>query len=144
MKVRALTLWRPWPWAILDGSKRVENRPRRWDIKGIVLAIHAGRRWHQAGCDTIRQVHPMCPPSNNRHPSGSIEGAARVLDVLSSAEARARGWSWVNDDGWCYVLERVVRFRTPIPNIVGRQGLFKLDADTAAMVVVRWNGGQPQ
>ncbi len=54
----ALTLHRPWPWAIIHGSKRVENRswaPPAWLI-GQRLAIHAGKRWDADGADYVESV----------------------------------------------------------------------------------------
>lgn len=43
--MRALTLHRPWPWAIVHAGKAIENRnwrPPHWLI-GRPLAIHAGK-----------------------------------------------------------------------------------------------------
>jgi hypothetical protein len=144
IEVRALTLWRPWPWAMLTGSKRVENRPRCWNIEGYLVALHSGQHFDHAGAFAIQRVHPMMPMRPAAHPCGRIEGAGIVREVLSSTEARARGLRWASDAGWCYVFERLVRFANPIAGVRGRQGLFKLDDDTRAMVVLRWNGGQPQ
>lgn len=138
MKVRALTFWRPWPWAILSGSKRCENRPRRWNIEGYLLAIHAGQAWHPAGASVIVRAHPSMPAM---HEPGVIEGAAGVYAVLSSAEAQRRGIPWATDAGWCYLLEGVVRFRTPIIGVQGRQGLFKLSTDVEAAVLEQWGSG---
>lgn len=48
--MRALTLWRPWHFAILHlerAPKRVENRPwKPWpSVIGKRIALHAGRHW---------------------------------------------------------------------------------------------------
>ena len=43
--MKALTLWRPWPAAIIHSTKRVENRtwvPPRW-LLGKDFALHAGK-----------------------------------------------------------------------------------------------------
>jgi len=43
--MKALTLWRPWPAAIIHSTKRVENRtwvPPRWQL-GKDFALHAGK-----------------------------------------------------------------------------------------------------
>jgi hypothetical protein len=45
--VKALTLWRPWGWAIVHGPKRIENRtwePPEWLI-GQRIAIHQGKHF---------------------------------------------------------------------------------------------------
>lgn len=141
MKVRGLTLWRPWPWAILSGLKRCENRPRRWNIEGYILAIHAGQRFDADAARVIATAHPSMPMRKYAHASGVIEGAARVWAVLTSAEAQERGVAWAADTGFVYMLDRVVRFPTPITGIMGRQGLFKLDAGTEGLVRTLWERG---
>lgn len=57
--MKALTLWRPWPFAIFHSppeyAKRVENRswkPPRWLI-GERIAIHAGATFDNDGADFI-------------------------------------------------------------------------------------------
>lgn len=58
--LRALTLWRPWPCAILwlppDERKGVENRPwKPWlDVIGKRIAIHAGRFVDDGAADVTR------------------------------------------------------------------------------------------
>ncbi len=57
--MKALTLWRPWPYAIFHlpagVAKRVENRG--WkppaNIIGQRIAIHAGKTWDEDGKDFI-------------------------------------------------------------------------------------------
>lgn len=57
--MKALTLWRPWPYAIFhlpaDIAKRVENRswkPPDW-LLGERIAIHAGATYDREGADFI-------------------------------------------------------------------------------------------
>lgn len=49
--MRALTVRQPWAWAIVHGTKRVENRTQRWAYRGP-LAIHAGLAWDEDGADS--------------------------------------------------------------------------------------------
>lgn len=57
--MKALTLWRPWPYAIFypppDVAKRVENRSWRPpdDLIGQRIACHAGKTWDADGKDFI-------------------------------------------------------------------------------------------
>jgi hypothetical protein len=61
--IRGLTLWRPWPWSILVGSKRIENRP--WwhkNVEGSWIALHAGKRWDDSGARKILEIaHQLAP-----------------------------------------------------------------------------------
>jgi hypothetical protein len=107
--MKALTLWRPWPWAILHGSKRVENRdgPPPLAILGRYIALHAGKAWDFGGAGLIRDFHPEMPDGYNKHPLG-IVAIARVTGVRRSAhgdsvEAEQRRWffgpcGWLFDD----------------------------------------------
>lgn len=58
MILRALTLWRPWPYTIFHlrpgegpGPKRVENRPMKppQAARDGLIALHAGKKWDD-GC----------------------------------------------------------------------------------------------
>ena len=77
--MRALTLHRPWPWAILhlDGAraKRIENRlwaPPDW-ILGERIAIHAGGTFDIRAAEYIRQVGGAWPPlEHTEHPVGIV------------------------------------------------------------------------
>ncbi len=54
--MRAMTWHRPWPFAIFSLGKDIENR--RWAPQIGVrekLAIHAGKRWDEAGAAWIRE-----------------------------------------------------------------------------------------
>lgn len=53
----AITIQQPWAWAVVHGGKNVENRTefRRWKrAVGQTVAIHAGQRWSERGCDDER------------------------------------------------------------------------------------------
>lgn len=75
--LRALTLWRPWSDAIIDGAKPVENRT--WTpeagIIGVHLAIHGGRKYD----DHLSWPAGWIPPS---YCGEGIIGVARLAGVL--------------------------------------------------------------
>jgi hypothetical protein len=81
----ALTLHRPWPWAVLHG-KDVENRP--WqpppEVVGRLIALHAGKRWDYDGVRVIHKLLPDCPGSSDDHPTG-IVGLARVTGCVTDS-----------------------------------------------------------
>lgn len=58
----ALTLWRPWPWAILrtprGKRKLIENRdwPLPRTLIGQPLGVHAGKKWDSEGAQMIQDV----------------------------------------------------------------------------------------
>ena len=56
--MRALTLWRPWTWAVCHAGKRIENRPwRPWlSVMGQEIALHAGKTYDRAGRAIIKAV----------------------------------------------------------------------------------------
>ena len=77
--MRALTLWRPWTDAILNGGKRVENRKRPPPSKmiGETIALHAGKRYGIGGWSTA----DWTPPDDATCPQG-IVGVARLVGYL--------------------------------------------------------------
>lgn len=138
MKVRALTLWRPWTTAILHGPKRIENRPRRWNIprEGLLLAIHGGKKFDRGGAKRIRELWPGL--DDHQHPTG-IVGVCRAVEVREISVALQQGNPWAFGP-YCYFLEDVVAFQAPIP-LRGQMGLFRLEPHIEAWVVGSWEGG---
>lgn len=126
---RALTLWRPWPWAILHAGKRVENRgwpPPRWVI-GHRIALHAGKRFDAEAARCMNRLAPLrtCPPSPEQ-PTG-IVGVARVVRCLEAPtgglyDDSIERW-FVGPYGW--VLDDVVALPRPI-EWPGAQGLWHM------------------
>lgn len=101
---RALTLSRPWPWAILELpgpiAKRVENRswwpPESQLVPGERFALHAGLSWDKDAPefidDIVRELcsgkHPFpdpCPPKKRQHVGGAVVGVATLLRVVDRA-----------------------------------------------------------
>ncbi len=85
----ALTLWRPWPWAIFHGGKNVENRS--WAppplFIGKRIAIHAGKKWDEDSLYDIASIvkrgrpgEPALPGKQMREEG--IIGTARIVGVV--------------------------------------------------------------
>lgn len=159
--MKALSLWRPWPWAIFhapNSPKRVENRTwKPWDsIIGQRIALHAGKRFDRSAIDFIDDIvagggfvpevvdADLCPKKPADHPTGII-GTARVLGWVDEP---ARTWSpgldftqalealdsdWIGGPiGW--VLGEVQALAQPIP-IGGKQGLWTLPSGVAKQII---------
>jgi len=131
----ALTLWRPWPWSILYGSKRIENRP--WFRTSLVdkrIALHAGLKYDYDGAVAIRSIHPEMPGSSDDHPLG-IVGVARVVGVVDRIDHPNLpfGQSDWYSGPFAWVLSDIVALPRAIP-CKGMQGLWALPPDVEAHV----------
>lgn len=164
--MKALTLHRPWPWAICSPAipaelrKPVENRgwaPPAWLI-GQRLALHAGKTWDEESAEDMRDGayggRLACPPAAE-HPVGvvavvTVRGwlAAEGLFVGRRRLIRWRGL----DESEAFALAQSPWFCGPIgwvPGDVraldeavpckGAQGLWDLPADVEARVLAQIN-----
>ncbi len=147
----ALTLWRPWPFAILhlpEGeAKRVENRPwKPWaSVIGKRIALHAGKHMDD---NVLRTLFPLAV--DVRAYDEGILGTAVVKGwicnedsllqskydyggTLTAADAEAAYDSrwFFGPYGW--VLEDVRALPEPIP-CKGAQGLWTVPAAIAALL----------
>jgi hypothetical protein len=143
--VKALTLWRPWPWAIFHApfnAKRIENRPwKPWaSIINQPLVLHAGRTFDKASVDgilftTLRPGEPLRLPS-----SGADEGLIGVATVRGFATTETEceqfmiGQSEWFSGPYAWLLSDVRAFPAPIP-CKGAQGLW--DVPGWALPVIR-------
>lgn len=148
--MRAITLHRPWPWAIFSLDKCVENRS--WkppaDLIGQRIAIHAGRRFDDAGAGFIIGLGHRVAGISKALDQGII-GTATVVGVIKRAERDsshvigrmallAGSWGqvspksasrwFVGDYGW--LLDDRRALPEPIP-CKGAQGVWRLPAETA-------------
>ena len=151
MILRALTLWRPWTYAITHANKRIENRP--WGpprgIVGQYLALHAGKKYDDYGRLSIRDITGWDPPDEFGCPQG-IVAVCKVLgsystyaetdaqlehlrDVVASVYTDQRPWVF---GPYCWVLGEV----TPIEPVQckGAQGLWSVPENLLWLVRQRW------
>lgn len=124
----ALTLWRPWPWAIMHARKRCENRDWRIPARAIKdwVAIHAGQKLDKATVQAFRlgyygEVAKLVP---DEHPTGI------VCAVRFSQPNRFNGDPgerlFVDDDAHHWWIDEVVTLAEPLP-IMGAQGLWNVN-----------------
>lgn len=135
--MKALTLWRPWPWAIFHGgvwAKRIENRPwKPWpSIIGKPIALHAGKAFDKSAVDEILdktavygvpRVLPACATDEGLIGLATVTGYVTTCeDAAIKAEQGQERW-FVGPYAW--VLTNVRTFAEPI-RIKGKQGLWDL------------------
>lgn len=118
MKIRGLSLARPWPFAFTDGPierrKRVENRswmPSR-GMMGHFIALHAAKSYDEADREFITRTLGVEAPSKSDSRHSEIFAICRVVAVVSSekdprldsfgAESQRRWffgpWGWLLAD----------------------------------------------
>lgn len=139
--MKALTLWRPWPWAIFHlptglgiEPKRIENRP--WPPPPEVclqrIALHSGKAFDYRGAefiaDILRQHNAPAEMvalvlDETKHLAGVIEGATTIrgsirwwglpeLEVVGGQPPPGqRVWSF---GPYCWLLEDVHRLARPV------------------------------
>lgn len=125
MTLSAITLHRPWGWAIASLGKDIENRSWRCPLQpGTLIAIHSGKTWDKDAADFIRSMgadRPLIePPTPETDPLGII-AIARFDGNLTESESP---W-FFGPVGW--QLSEVVAI-APVP-CRGRQGLWQVPSD---------------
>lgn len=134
--MRALTLHRPWAWAVVFGGKRIENRPWKPPQKfiGERIVIHAGRVFDDEAAAMICELlglDELPAPANDE----GLIGSARIAGFVTSPAQmpltpdQARWFS--GPYGW--QLEDVKPFRAPIP-CRGFQRLWTVPAELQAAI----------
>jgi len=122
---RVLTLHRPWPSAILYGSKRIENRSwKPWEsVIGQYIAIHAGVKYDDEAANWMREEGLYDAPYSKSCPIG-IVGLVRVTGFYDDTTVIPDDdpW-WFGPVGW--KLADPIAFDDPIP-CRGTQGLWRV------------------
>lgn len=127
----ALTLHRPWAWAIAHGPKRIENRswaPPRW-ARGMRLAIHAGKTFNERDRNVIASRYGLSVPSKDDDPMGIVALATLAGSTTESDDP------WFNGPvGW--ILKDVRALPQPVP-ARGAQGLWVVPPEIAQQVLAQ-------
>lgn len=128
--MRAVSLWRPWPWTIFYGGKDVENRPWVLDFRGDIV-LHATKHFD---ADSVPFIERTLRTTGIRPPlmlpSAHPEGLIGVVEVVGCDEwdGIAGGWSF---GPFCWRLANPRAFSRPIP-WKGKQGIFHVPDDVVA------------
>jgi hypothetical protein len=89
--MRALSVWQPWPYAMIAWGKCVENRtwaPPRGVVGGPPLAIHAAQAVDAPALEALARRGYRAPPSLAR---GAVVCTVRVVAAVARAPAIGPG-----------------------------------------------------
>lgn len=133
--MKAFTVYQPYAYAIIEGLKLNETRPRRTHIRGRV-AVHAGK------LDEVRATKNL---SSNDFwalmaeiggktdlPRGAVVGTVEIVDcvpveeIIHTLSERERLLGDYSPGRFAWVLRNPVAFSTPVP-AKGKQGWWNWD-----------------
>ncbi len=106
--IKALTLHRPWCWAIVTGHKSVENRSWATNHRGPLL-IHSGKTWDRHGAEAIAEVTGVHLP-RDQWPTGRIVGLVQLSDCV---RYRPDLGAWAYGP-WCWLLTEPLALQEPV------------------------------
>jgi activating signal cointegrator 1 len=141
--MKALSLWQPWASGIALGVKAIETRHWATTYRGP-LAVHASKRWNGDQRE-FAEAERREGTIGFGLPFGAIVAVVDLIDIkrselledaISAVEGRWGNYA-PNRFGW--LLGNVRPLLVPVP-CVGRQSLWTLDEQTAALVWSRVNG----
>ena len=125
--LRALSLWRPWPWLILHAGKDVENRPWATGYRGPLI-LHAAKTLAQPILDQLLAGLPASTPRGGDPAALGYVGVADLVEVhharhCQHPNGRPGCSPWAEPDAWHWRLTNPRALPNPIPG-PGRQRLF--------------------
>lgn len=153
--MKAITLHRPWPWAILWGGKRIENRSwPPWPSQvGKRIALHAGKVFDSEVLDAFwdgkfSDAARRCPGRGEGcHPQG-IVGVATITGHFryDGGPTGNALFALQRDSVWafgprCWVLDNVIPLPTAIP-CPGALGMWDVPAHVLARVNEQLGGAR--
>lgn len=98
--IRALTLHRPWSYAIAYLGKDSENRSWKCPLpRDSYVAIHNGKVWNEDAAAFIRKILPKAYlPKEENDPKGAIIAVARYVGHFDPSESQSPwymgGYGW--------------------------------------------------
>lgn len=134
--VKAISLWQPWAWLILEGLKLIETRHWPTDYRGL-LAIHAAQRWTGQEKETWRVIRERFRylPGMETAPATPALGALLCVVKLVDVQPTVKVWGQISEHErafgnyehgrYAWRLEMVKKFDEPI-TWKGAQGFFNV------------------
>ncbi|MCV0384877.1 MAG: ASCH domain-containing protein [Nitrobacter sp.] len=111
--MKAISIRQPWAWAILHAGKDIENRDRRWNLRGRIV-VHASATMTRDEIAAIEDMSPHWPvPSREAFRAcgllGALVGTVEVVDCVRDHSSR---WFF---GPFGLVLREPRPFKTPVP-----------------------------
>lgn len=126
---KVLTIWQPWAWAVVNGSKRIENRGSATAYRGRLL-IHVGQgpktRWEEhvkEALDGWPPTHPRPSVEQLREQIGTVIGEVTLVGCEPNGQQPTDPWAVPGQVGWRLACPRA--YARPFA-LRGQQGLFAL------------------
>lgn len=144
--MRAITLRQPWPYAIFNLDKLIENRSWWWShLAGKDLAIHAGKEYDPTGEQWIYDSFGIRVPKLTVHYTSLILGVVTVKGAHLNSECVRPGgtyscsrWAMGLPDGkrvYHWELDDIRQCRQPVPYRKGGRMIWKVQPSAAQAVL---------
>ncbi|MFI1502643.1 hypothetical protein [Streptomyces platensis] len=127
--IRGITLKQPWATCILTGEKTIENRPRPWAPRWVLL--HAGKEIDRPALHTplvARTIHGL------ELPTRAVIGVARITHCHQDPEGSDPCSPWAQAGQHHLVLADVQALALPIPVLDGKLGPWRPSPDLVHQV----------
>lgn len=128
--MKTLTVMQPWAWALVRGTKRIENRSWATSHRGPLL-IHAGkgRQWMKSEAPkTWPGKYGIEFPELDALVFGALIGAVDVVDCVPFEDVSDNPWAF---GPICWVVENPRPLANPLP-WKGKLMLFDVADDVIA------------
>ena len=126
--MKAITLYRPWSYAVAHLGKDIENRSWKCPLPiGSNLAIHSGQKWDKQGAEWIKNTLGLQLPKEEEIQPGQIICVITFGGNLTESESK---W-FFGPYGWA--LEDAFVLPEPVP-CKGAQGLWSIPAHELSLV----------
>jgi hypothetical protein len=113
--MKAISIRQPWAWAILHAGKDIENRDRRWNLRGRIV-VHASAtmtRAEMAAIDDIASFTGLKVPIVADFRAGGLLGALiGTVEIIDCVREYPSRWLF---GPFGLVLREPRSFKTPIP-----------------------------
>ena len=133
--MKALTLIRPWPYAIFRLGKDVENRgwkPPK-SVIGQRIAIHAGAKWDYHATEWIYKTTGDRSISRQYLSPRGIVGTVRVVSCFPCLPDEPDAHNRWASGPWCWLLAGPFELLEPIP-CKGTLGLWEVPEEIARRI----------
>lgn len=111
--MKAISIRQPWAWAILHAGKNIENRDRRWSLRGRIV-IHASATMTR---DEVAAIEDLArtwrvPSRADFRACGLLGALVGTIEIVDCVRESTSPWFF---GPFGLVLREPRPFKTPIP-----------------------------